>query len=182
MKSPLINYIFLCRNRKLRSSMFLWSVVLLCLIVSVGCAKKDNDSSHEIQEEAVRYDTWYVRPVNGDYDRWQLLDRSRLHAVLPTMMDEALKMVDKVPITKVTTEKAHELGGGLARANSSGELFVIRALSFNPWGKFYVYVMKDQLWLENGTLGRSARMQRSALIVQLDRQPTHVFVTCSVAE
>ena len=128
------------------------------------------------------YDTWYVVPPTWDRDRWQMLDRSRNHAVLSTMMDEALKMVDKVPIAKVTTEKAHELSGGLARANSSGDLFVIRALSFNPWGKFDVYVMKDQLWLENYALGTSSRMKRTALIVQLDRQPTHVFVTCGIAE
>jgi hypothetical protein len=128
-------------------------------------------------------DSWYNPPSSGTpVWTWPHLDRERLHEVVETKEAEAEQLLDDVAVVELTSDEASEFIGEVLPEVPGTKPYLTRGLYLGR-GSFSVHVFEDQLAVTHGSLGRRALpMKRQALVLQLERAPAEVFVTCSMAE
>jgi hypothetical protein len=155
-------------------------VLLACVLLGgmlVGCSSQRRAWTNE--------DSWYKAPPSETLVwTWPDLDRERLHEVVETEEAEAEQLLDDVAVVELTSDEAAEFVGEALPEIPGTKPYLTRGLYLiRGTGSFSVYVSEDQLAVTHGSLGRSAQsMKRQALVLQLERAPVEVFVTCSMAE
>jgi len=157
----------------LMSAMFILYGTALC-----ACAADHSASTAR--------DSWYnaVPPKTPGLWEWQELDRARIHQVMESKETQADDLLQNVPVLELTNEQASELVGRMLPELPRTRPYLARGLYLNrETGAFSVYVLDDRLLVHHGSLGRGAApMKRQALVLQLEGEPTQVYVTCSMAE
>jgi hypothetical protein len=131
-------------------------------------------------------DSWYNAappeiPRRGEWDR---LDRARIHEILESRELQAEELLQDVSIVELTAEQAAGFVGAALPDMPGTQPYLTRGVYLNRGtGAFSVYVLENQLLVHHSCLGRRAvPMKRQALVLQLERKPEDVFVTCSMAE
>jgi hypothetical protein len=131
-------------------------------------------------------DTWYnaAPPETPPRREWEQLDRERIHEVLESRELQAEVLLQDVSIVEFTAEQAAAFIGKALPDQPDTQPYLTRGVYLNRGtGSFSVYTLENQLLVHHGSLGRRAvSMKRQALVLQLERKPRDVFVTCSMAE
>jgi hypothetical protein len=130
-------------------------------------------------------DSWYADlPENVPSWNWPSLDRARIHEVIESKEVEAEELLQDVSIVQLSSEEAAEFIGEALPEVPGTKPHLTRGVYLNrATGAFSVSTQEDQLRVHHDSLGRRAvPMKRQALVLQLERKPTEVFVTCSMAE
>jgi len=153
---------------------YIVTAVLLCGLLA-GC-----------QLVSAGRDAWYrAPPTDGDlYWTWPKLDRARLHEVIEERQEEAQARLEEVALIELTAEQAV---GYIGRPlpDAPGTLpYLVRSLCRNPgMGQFVVYTSGEQLVVQHGSLGSGrAPLGRRALVLQLEREPSEVYVDVKTAK
>jgi len=128
-------------------------------------------------------DPWY-RPLGGiEATPAQQIEESRVHQVTAGEEGRAEEMLRTVAFVEVSPEEAGVLVGNPVK--SERRLFLVRGLALddNPRG-FRLQVLRDgALVVTHGRLGnRPAPMVRRALVVELEKAPTEVYLEVWMAE
>jgi hypothetical protein len=153
--------------------------LLACIVLSgtlVGCISRRAWTTE---------DSWYNPPSQevlvGDGQR---LDRARIHEVVESRHAEAEELLEDVPIVEISDEQAAAFVGQALPEASGTKPYLTRAVYLaRGTGSFSVTVYEDRLVVHHGSLGSGGyRMGRQALVLQLERAPGEVFVTCSMAK
>jgi hypothetical protein len=102
--------------------------------------------------------------------------------VAPRLAD-AEALLEDAAIVPLTSEDASELAGELLPEARGTAPFLVRGLCLQrTTGRFTVYLDGQSLVVHHGSLGSgSGLMERQPLVLQLDRAPIEVYVTCSMA-
>jgi hypothetical protein len=131
-------------------------------------------------------DSWYnaLPPEAPAWWEWDKLDRARIHEVIDAKGPQAEELLQNVPILVLSAEQASELIGKTLPEVPGTQPYLTRGVYLNRGtGAFSVSILEDQIRVDHSSLGRSAvPMKRLALVLQLERKPTEVFITCSMAE
>jgi hypothetical protein len=154
-------------------------VLLACIVLSgtlVGCISRRAWTTE---------DSWHNPPSQGALvGEGQRLDRARIHEVVESKQTEAEELLEDVSIVELTDEQAAGFVGQALPAAAGTKPYLARAVYLaRATGSFSVIVYEDQLVVHHGSLGSGGyRMGRQALVLQLERAPAEVFVTCSMAK
>jgi hypothetical protein len=130
-------------------------------------------------------DSWYNPPSQGALaGQGQGLDRARIHEVVESRQPEAEELLENVSIVELTDEQAAGFIGQALPEVAGTKPYLSRAVYLaRGTGSFSVTVYEDQLVVHHGSLGSGGyRMGRQALVLQLERAPAEVFVTCSMTK
>jgi hypothetical protein len=130
-------------------------------------------------------DSWYADLPEGVSSwNWPSLDRARIHEVIESREAKAEELLQDVSIVPLSSKEAAEFIGEELPGAPGTQPYLTRAVYLNrATGGFSVSILDDQLRVHHGSLGRRAvPMKRQALVLQLEREPAEVFVTCSMAE
>ena len=130
-------------------------------------------------------DSWYADlPEDVSSWSWPSLDHARIHEVIEPREAKAEELLEEVAIVPLTREEATEFLGEELSDVPGAEPYLTRGIYLNrATGSFSVYILEDQLRIHHRSLGRRAvPMKRQALVLQLERKPAEVYVTCSMAE
>jgi hypothetical protein len=131
-------------------------------------------------------DPWYTGlPSEGPlYWTWPELDPERIYEVVESKHPDAERLLEDVSILELSDEQAAEFVGVALPGAPGTRPYLTRGLYLNrQTTMFTVYVREDRLVVYHGTLGTSPLpMRRQALVLQLERKPSEVFVTCTMAE
>jgi hypothetical protein len=130
-------------------------------------------------------DSWYNPPSQGALvGQGQTLDRARIHEVAESRQAEAEELLEDVSIVEISDEQAAGFIGQALPEVAGTKPYLSRAVYLaRGTGSFSVTVYGDQLAVHHGSLGSGGyRMGRQALVLQLERAPAEVFVTCSIAK
>ncbi len=157
---------------------------LLALIAHAtsGCGLSLFSTSHGAWTSK---DSWYADlPEDVPSWNWPSLDRARIHEVIESREAEAQKLLHDVSIVQLTNEEAAEFIGEELPDVPGTQPYLTRGVYLNrATGAFSVYILEDQLRVHHRSLGRRAvPMKRQALVLQLERKPAEVYITCSMAE
>jgi hypothetical protein len=157
--------------------MHLWrfvSVVLLAGLL-VGC-----------RPVSVEREAWYrAPPTDGDlYWTWPKLDQAHLHEVMEERQEEAQARLKEAALIELTAEQAAGYIGHPLPAVPGTLPYLVRSLYRNPgMGQFVVYTSGEQLVVQHGSLGSGrAPPGRRALVLQLEYQPSEVYVDVKTAK
>jgi hypothetical protein len=129
-------------------------------------------------------DSWYNPPSQGALvGQGQGLDRARIHEVVESRQAEAEELLEDVSVVELTHERAAEFISQELPEAAGAKPYLIRGVYLaRGTGSFSVTIYEDQLVVHHGSLGSGGyRMGRQALVLQLERAPAEVFVTCSIA-
>jgi hypothetical protein len=131
-------------------------------------------------------DSWYnaAPPETPRRREWERLDPARIHEILESRELQAQELLRDVSIVELTAEQTEEFIGAALPDVPGTQPYLTRGVYLNRGtGNFSVYVLENQLLVHHDSLGHSAvPMKRQALVLQLERKPKDVFVTCSMAE
>jgi hypothetical protein len=130
-------------------------------------------------------DPWYNPPPQGALvGEGQRLDRARIHEVVESRHAEAEELLEDVSIVELTDEQAAAFVGQALPKAAGTKPYLTRAVYLaRGTGSFSVTVYEDRLAVHHGSLGSGGYpMGRQALVLQLERAPAEVFVTCSMAK
>jgi hypothetical protein len=96
----------------------------------------------------------------------------------------AEELLEDVSIVELTSQEAAELIGKELPEVPDTQPYLTRGVYLaRGTGSFSVYIVDDQLVVSHGSLGSGGYpMGRQALVLQLERAPTEVFVTCWMAK
>jgi hypothetical protein len=162
-------------------SLFLLAALLACTTSSCGPGRTPTP-----RRSFTTQDPWYTGlPSEGPlYWTWPELDPGRIQEVVESKQPEAERLLEDVPILELGDEQAAEFVGGALAGAPGTRPYLTRGLYLNRQTyMFTVYVREDQLVVYHGTLGTSPLpMRRQALVLQLERKPSEVFVTCTMDE
>jgi hypothetical protein len=97
---------------------------------------------------------------------------------------EAEALLEAVSTVEITAAQAFDLIGEPLPEVAGTIPYLTRAVYLTKGtGSFSVSSCKDWLHVVHGSLGSGGyRMKRQALVLQLDRAPAKVFVSCSMAK
>ena len=156
---------------------------ILLIGMLVGCGRQHASST---QKAWTAEDSWYtgLPSVDPPYWSWPELDHARIHEVVESQQPEAETLLQNVSIVELTSQEAAEFIGEPLPEVPGAEPYLTRGVYLNRGtGSFSVYILEDRLVVHHGSLGSSAvPMKRQALVLQLERSPTEVFVACSMAQ
>jgi hypothetical protein len=153
--------------------------LFVCIMVSgtlIGCVSQRAWSTE---------DAWYrPRPSGTPVGEWSELDRARIHEVVESKELVAEELLEDVAIVELTDEQAAELVGEALPDAPGTKPYLTRGVYLaRGTGRFSVYTLDEQLVVHHGSLGSGGYpMSRQALVLQLERAPAEVFVTCSMAK
>jgi hypothetical protein len=117
------------------------------------------------------------------YWTWEQVDGQLVHEVAESKAGEAEKMLEYAPLIPICSEQAGELIAWTLSDLPGRQTYLVRGLLLDRGGRFSVYAQGQKLAVHHGTLGSGPRrMQRQALVVQLDQAPAEVYVFCSMAQ
>jgi hypothetical protein len=104
--------------------------------------------------------------------------------VIESLEPRAEELLQDVAIVGLSREQTAEFIGEALPELSGTKPYLARGVYLNRGtGSFSVYILEGQLLVHHGSLGRNAvPMKRQALVLQLEHNPTEVFVACSMAE
>jgi hypothetical protein len=154
-------------------------VLLACIVLSgtlVGCIPRRAWTTE---------DSWYNPPSQGALvGQGQGLDRARIHEVVEPRQAEAEELLADISIVELTDEQAAGFIGQELPEAAGTKPYLTRAVYLaRGTGSFSVTIYEDQLTVHHGSLGSGGyHMGRQALVLQLERAPAEVFVTCSMAK
>lgn len=131
-------------------------------------------------------EAWYrAPPTDGDlYWTWPKLDKARLHEVMEEQQEEAQARLEETALIELTAEQAARYIGR-PLPDAPGTLpYLARGLYRNPgMGQFTVYDNGEQVVVQHGSLGSDkAPLLRRALVLQLEREPSEVYVHVKTAK
>jgi hypothetical protein len=153
--------------------------LLTCIVLAgtlVGCTSRRAWNTE---------DPWYNPPSQGVLvGDGQRLDRARIHEVIESRHAEAEERLEDVSIVELSDEQAAAFIGQALPEAAGTKPYLARAVYLaRATGSFSVTVYEDRLVVHHGSLGSGGYpMSRQALVLQLERAPAEVFVTCSMAE
>ena len=129
-------------------------------------------------------DPWYNPPPVRRPAEALPVNPARVHQVVEARKAETEMLLDEAPCTEVSVERASALTGKVLTLRPGTRPFLVRSLYLNrQTGRFSLYMDGVNLYVHHGSLGRGpVPMQRQPLVVELDRKPRTVYVTCSMAE
>jgi hypothetical protein len=130
-------------------------------------------------------DSWYNPPSQGALvGQGQTLDRARMHEVVESRHAEAEELLEDVSIGELSDEQAAGfIGQELPEAAGTKPYLTRGVYLARGTGSFSVTVYEDRLVVHHGSLGSGGYpMSRQTLVLQLERIPAEVFVTCSMAK
>jgi hypothetical protein len=130
-------------------------------------------------------DSWYrPRPAGTPAAISDRVDAARVYEVVETWHAEAEALLAEIPILEITDQQAAEFAGQELTDAPGTRPYLVRGVYLNRGtGGWSIRIAGDELVVHHGSLGRSAvPMKRQALILQLERAPAQVYVTCSMAE
>jgi hypothetical protein len=131
-------------------------------------------------------DSWYRAPPPGLPGRseWAALEPSAIHPVVDASESLAEALLAQLPIVELGHEEAAQLVGGTLPQAPGTQPYLVRGVCLNrSTGSFSAFLLEGRLWVHHASLGRRAvPMKRQVLVLQLERRPAEVFVTCSMAE
>jgi hypothetical protein len=130
-------------------------------------------------------DDWYRLPPaeHGGASNWPAVDEALLHEVVDEKQEAAQALLADVALVAISEEQAAAyIGQPLPDAPGTAP-YLVRGLYSNPaTGRFAAFQQGDQLLVHHGSLGRgSARLGRRALVLQLEREPSEVYVYATTA-
>jgi len=104
--------------------------------------------------------------------------------VVESKQAKAEELLEDVSIVELTDEQAAEfIGEPLPEAPGTKPYLTRGVYLARGTGSFSVTIYEGQLVVHHGSLGSGGyRMGRQALVLQLERAPAEVFVTCSMAK
>jgi len=107
-----------------------------------------------------------------------------MHEVIESKQSDAERLLQDVAIVELTDQQAAEFIGQALPEAPGTKPYLVRGVYLNrETGGFSVYILEDQLLIRHSSLGSSpSPMKRQALVLQLERRPAEVFVTCSMAQ
>lgn len=160
-------------------SLFCLATLLACILLSgtlIGCVSRRAWTTE---------DSWYnPPPTEALVGQGQRLDRARIHEVLESKQAEVEELLEDVSVVELTDEQAVEFVGQELPEVAGTKPYLTRGVYLaRETGSFPVTVYEDQLVVHHGSLGSGGYpMGRQALVLQLERAPAEVFVTCSMAK
>ena len=109
--------------------------------------------------------------------QWQELDPAWIHVVTEDKQAEAQEMLEDVAVVELTDQQAAEYIGQPLPAVPGTKPYLVRSLiRFRP-GVYSVYVWEEHLQVHHGSLGSGRTlMSRQALVLQLERRPSEVYL------
>jgi len=129
-------------------------------------------------------DSWYNPPPSEIYplSGWKTLDYTQIHQVTAAQQPAAEALLENAAILELTPQQAAELTGQPLADHPTTKPYLTRGVYLNRGG-FSIHFKDQQLLVSHDSLGHGpAPMKRQALVLQLNRLPQEVFVTCSMAE
>ena len=131
-------------------------------------------------------DAWYrAPPTDGDlYWTWRALDEAWLHEVVEDQQEEAQALLADAALVELTAEQAAEFVGQPLPDAPGTRPYLVRALYRTPeTGRFEAFVQGERLVVYHGSLGSgSSPLQRRALVLQLEQEPSEVYVYAQTAK
>ncbi len=166
----------------MRRLISLLPLLVFLILATRGCGLTLFSTSHGAWTSK---DPWYADlPQDVSSRNWPPLDHARIHEVIESKEAEAEELLQDVPIAELTSERAAEFVGEELPDIPGTQPYLTRGVYLNrATGGFSVFMLEDKLRVHHGSLGRRAvPMKRQALVLQLERKPAEVYVTCSMAE
>lgn len=166
------------RERAMREISLSKIAFLLAMVLSWGCC--DSRSFTEV-------DSWYA-PVPGGVGPYTSgispIDDANMHEVVGARLTAAEAFLKDVSCVEISVEQAAELTGKPLPQAEGAKLFLVRGVCLRrDTGRFAVYVKGTELLVHHGCLGTGpVPMNRQPLVVQVQKRPVRVYVTCSMAE
>jgi hypothetical protein len=163
------------KNRNMPKLAIPLQIFLLALSLG-GC--KDHGGASTV-------DSWARARAPGlDFGKGNQLDDSRIHQVPEAMETGAEALLVDVSCIELTAEQAEKTLGRKLPEIPGTKPYLTRGVYLNRGtGHFRVTMLDDNLGVFHGSLGHHAvPMKRQALVLQLERIPKEVYVSCHMAE
>jgi len=131
-------------------------------------------------------DAWVRLPpeIGASDQEWSVLDEARIHEVVQERQEEAQVLLEEVALVELTEEQAATyIGRALPDAPGTRPYLVRGLYRFGGnTGRFDVAYLGEQLVVHHGSLGSgNPRARRRALLLQLERKPSEVYVYATSA-
>ena len=148
----------------------------LVVVVAVGCLSADRSI-------AASADAWIVQPPSS-------ISRAKseqkiavdFYEVVASMMGNAESELQKKALVRISEAQARHFGGQGYSCPKGKMPYLVRApYGFAGTGRFRVVRIGEALWVSHESLGPEFVSQRSALIVNLESEPSVVYATVSIA-
>jgi hypothetical protein len=127
-------------------------------------------------------DSWY-RPTDG---RAVARDGAELpvHEVQEGRIPAACSRLENASWVTLEPDDASDLVGTALTPAAGQQFYLVRAVFLNRGtGGFSAWRANECLYVHHGSLGHfPVPMKRTALVLELDRAPKDVYISCSMAE
>ncbi len=131
-------------------------------------------------------DSWYREPEEISYIEFyeHPLSREAFAAVAESEQERAQARLKESAFVEIAEAEAREWAGAALPIQAEKRFFLVRGLFYNrDTGEFALYRRAGKLLVHHTSLGHGIfPMQRRALVVQLDRPPREVYVSCDINE
>ncbi len=127
-------------------------------------------------------DAWYAEPPAGiAFGKHDALPVGDIFEVVASMKRNAEVELRKQPVIPLSDAQARKFTGPYYSCPKGKRPYLVRALyGFADTGKFWVYRIKSEIWVLHESLGTDTTSSRTALVLNLDFDPSKAYVTASV--
>lgn len=130
-------------------------------------------------------DSWYTDIPKDllELPGKHLLESERIHRVMSSMQVQAQAQLGSKPLIEIDSDRAKQLLGYSPNRVEGTRLYLVRSVVMSISNGYWIHTFKDYLFIHHASLAQTTPpMFKQALILQLEKEPIHVFVTCSYAK
>lgn len=158
-------------------SQLIWSITIIIFFELSAC-----------NQQGATDDSWYRSPPEGNplwHWEGEKIPQTHIHIVIKSKKQETEKLLENISILEITIQQATEFIGKPLPEIVGIKPYLVRGVYYGDdikTGRFSAYLLHNQLRIHYGALGDwKPAMQRQVLVIQLERMPSVVFITLSMA-
>ena len=111
------------------------------------------------------------------------IEGNEIYEVVSSKVDVAINRLSERNIVKITESQARWYTGNYYQCSDGKTPFLVRAVyGYGGTGKFRLWLNKNMLLIEHGSLGDEYVMNYTALIINLDFEPESLYVNLHIAK